>query len=176
MESFTVIYDACLFYPAALRDLLVELARTGMFRARWTTRIHMEWVHALCRDRRDLDRDRLQRVAALINMAVPDCLVSGFESLEDELLDLPDVNDRHVLAAAVHCRAHEIITFNLSDFPEPILRRYGVRATHPDAFVKSLLGLDAEGVCRSIQRIRSRLLNPARSMQDAVNAGNDRQL
>jgi len=33
---------------------------------------------------------------------------------------------------------------------------------------KSLLGLDAEGVCRSIQRIRSRLLNPARSMQEMI--------
>ncbi len=37
MASFTVVYDACLLYPASVRDLVVELARTGLFRAKWTT-------------------------------------------------------------------------------------------------------------------------------------------
>ena len=29
MASFTVVYDACLLYPASIRDLVVELGRTG---------------------------------------------------------------------------------------------------------------------------------------------------
>jgi hypothetical protein len=32
VASFTVVYDACLLYPASVRDLVVELARTGLFR------------------------------------------------------------------------------------------------------------------------------------------------
>jgi hypothetical protein len=40
----TVIYDACVLYPAPLRDLLVRLALAGLFRARWTEEIHREWA------------------------------------------------------------------------------------------------------------------------------------
>ena len=29
MASFTVVYDACLLYPASIRDLAVQLGRTG---------------------------------------------------------------------------------------------------------------------------------------------------
>ena len=37
--AFVVVYDACVLYPASVRDLLIRLARTGLFRARWTERI-----------------------------------------------------------------------------------------------------------------------------------------
>jgi hypothetical protein len=63
-----------------------------------------------------------------MNAGVLDCLVTGFEPLEAGLTSLPDPNDRHVLAAAIHCGAQEIVTFNLRDFPESVLRAYGVQA------------------------------------------------
>lgn len=44
MARFTAVYDACVLYPAPLRDLLVRLANTGLFRARWTEEIHDEWT------------------------------------------------------------------------------------------------------------------------------------
>lgn len=74
-----------------------------------------------------------------MNRAVSDCLVTGFESLEAGLISLPDPDDRHVLAAAIHSGAQEIVTFNLRDFPDAVLRPYGVRAIHPDEFVGHLL-------------------------------------
>jgi predicted nucleic acid-binding protein len=160
VASFTVIYDACLLYPASIRDLVIELARTGQFRAKWTDRIHAEWINAVARSRPELDRARLARVAALMNAAVPDCLVTGFESLEAGLTSLPDPDDRHVLAAAIHSGAQEIVTFNLRDFPAAVLRPYGVRAVHPDEFVEHLLDLNSEIVCEAVRRIRRRLANP----------------
>jgi hypothetical protein len=39
VASFAVIYDACLFYPAPLRDLLLRLAQTRLFQARWSEEI-----------------------------------------------------------------------------------------------------------------------------------------
>lgn len=48
------------------------------------------------------------------NKAVPDCLVTGYEHLIDQL-SLPDPNDRHVMAAAILCGAQEIVTTNLKD-------------------------------------------------------------
>jgi hypothetical protein len=58
MANFTVVYDACVLYPASIRDLVVELARTGLLRAKWTVRIHAEWINAVSRDRPELDRAR----------------------------------------------------------------------------------------------------------------------
>ena len=77
MANFTVVYDACLLYPASIRDLTVELARTGLLRAKWTAPIHVEWIEAVMRQRPELSRVRLERVAELMNSAVPDCLVLG---------------------------------------------------------------------------------------------------
>jgi hypothetical protein len=168
VASFTVVYDACVLYPASVRDLVVELARTGLLRAKWTDRIHAEWINAAIRDRPELDRARLERAAQLMNAGVLDCLVTGFEPLEAGLTSLPDPNDSHVLAAAIHCGAQEIVTFNLRDFPEPVLRAYGVKAIHPDSFVEHLLDLNSEAVIDAVRRIRRRLVNPPRSAEDMI--------
>jgi hypothetical protein len=37
-SPFTVVYEACVLYPAPLRDLLMPLALTGVYRARWFLR------------------------------------------------------------------------------------------------------------------------------------------
>ena len=73
LSRFTVVYDACRLYPAPLRDLLVELATAGLFRAKWTALIHGEWVRNLLRDRPDLGPEQLRRTSDLMNSAVPDC-------------------------------------------------------------------------------------------------------
>jgi len=46
MSNFIVVYDACVLYPAPLRDLLMYLALTDLFRAKWTDTIHEEWIHS----------------------------------------------------------------------------------------------------------------------------------
>jgi hypothetical protein len=84
------------------------------------------------------------------------------------LASLPDPDDRHVLAAAIHCGAQEIVTFNLRDFPEAALGAYGIRAIHPDEFVEHLLDLNPEAVCEAVRRIRRRLVNPPRSVEDMI--------
>lgn len=168
MANFRVVYDACVLYPASVRDLVVELARTGLLRAKWTARIHAEWINAVLRDRPELNRARLERAAQLMNSAVLDCLVTGFEPLEPGLTALPDPDDRHVLAAAIHCGAQEIVTFNLRDFPDTALRPYGIRAIHPDAFVEHLLDLNQEVTCDAIRRIRRRLINPPCSAEELI--------
>ena len=75
------------------------LATTGMFRAKWTARIHDEWISSLLGKRPDLSREALDQVRLLMDAAVPDCLVEGYEALIGSL-DLPDPDDRHVLVRA----------------------------------------------------------------------------
>src|SRR3954467_1188927 len=108
----TALYDANVLYPAPLRDLLVRLATKGLFQARWTARIQEEWISNLLLNRPEITRDQLERTRRLMERAVPGCLVTGYEPLV-ESMNLPDPNDRHVLAAAVCGRADVIVTRNL---------------------------------------------------------------
>ena len=116
MSKFSVIYDACVLYPAPLRDLLMRLALTDLFKAQWTDQIHEERIEALLCEGR-FKRSTLEQVRDLMDEHVRDAKVTNYESLI-ETLTLPDQDDRHVPAAAITCGANAIITFNLKDFPE----------------------------------------------------------
>jgi hypothetical protein len=155
----TAVFDACVLYPAPLRDFLMWLALSGLFRARWTALIHQEWQRNLLKNRPDLEHAQLHRTSALMNQAIPDAMVTGHELLI-EGLELPDAADRHVLAAAIHCKASVIVTFNLKDFPSKTLKSFSVEARHPDAFIGELMDLDCTAVLTAARRHRSTLLNP----------------
>ena len=94
--AFTVVYDANVLYPAPLRDLLIRLAMTGLFRARWTDDILDEVFRNILEDRPELKPEQLERTRELMNLAVRDALIDGHHPLMAEL-DLPDPDDRHVL-------------------------------------------------------------------------------
>ena len=111
-SNFTVVYDACVLYPAPLRDLLMHLALSDLYRARWSEAIHDEWTRNVLLSRPDLAPAQLQRTRQLMNAHVRDCLVTDFEYLIPSL-SLPDLDDRHVVAAAIHSGASLIVTFNL---------------------------------------------------------------
>jgi hypothetical protein len=91
--TFIAVYDANVLYPNTLRDLLIRIAQSGMIQAKWTSEILDEMVTALSRNRPDIPPARLDRLRDLMNAAVRDCLVSGYEPLI-EGLKLPDPGDR----------------------------------------------------------------------------------
>ena len=167
MSNFTVIYDACVLYPAPMRDLLIRLARTRRFRARWTNDIHEEWIAALLRVRTDIEREQLERTAALMNKAVPGALVTGHETLIGDL-ELPDPNDRHVLAAAIRCGAAAIVTTNLKDFPKEQLDKFETPAIHPDDFIMDLADLESELLEILVKEQRASLANPPVGAEEFV--------
>jgi hypothetical protein len=107
-----------------MRDLLLQLAVIDMFRVKWTADIHREWIDALLLHQPHRDRAALEGTRDQMNTATRDCLVTGFHSLIPSL-QLPDPDDRHVLAAAIvgHCDA--IVTQTLRDFPDKALAPSG---------------------------------------------------
>ena len=165
MNNFIVVYDACVLYPAPLRDLLMQLALTDLFQAKWTDTIHDEWMQSVLNNRRDLTIPQLQRTRELMNMNVRDCMVKGYEKLIPSL-SLPDPDDRHVLAAAIRASASTIITYNLKDYPKTITSKYYVVAQHPDEFLTQLLELAPDIVCSAIRKVRQRLRNPPKTVDE----------
>jgi predicted nucleic acid-binding protein len=155
----TVLFDASVLYAAPVRDLLLELALSDLFRAKWTERINDEWISHLLANRPDLTAAQLARTRALMHAHIRDCLVEDYEGLIDTLT-LPDPDDRHVLAAAIKGHADVIVTCNLVDFPAATLARYGITARHPDAFLGDLLDRDRVEVCAAARHVRARLRQP----------------
>lgn len=164
-RGLTVLYDACVFYPNHLRDILMQLATTGLFAAKWTEQIHDEWMHNLRHNRPDIDTEKLETLKQRINQSVPDCLVTDFEHIIPSL-DLPDPDDRHVLAAAIAVNADVLVTVNLKDFPSSVLAQYGIEAQHPDDFIADLLDLKPLRIIQAIQSIQTRLKNPSVSFNE----------
>lgn len=157
---YTAILDACVLYPASLRDLLLSMARDGLYHARWSEEIETEWVRNLLLKRPELDADRLRRTCALMAQAVPDSRVTGWQGVVGGLPDLPDPDDGHVLAAAICGHADAIVTFNLDDFPAEVLAPFGVEAQHPDDFLLNQLDLNPIAALKSIKAMRARWRKP----------------
>jgi hypothetical protein len=165
--AFTVVYDACVLYPAPLRDLLMRLAVARFVRARWTETILDECFRNIVASKPELDPSALVRTRQLMNSAIPDCLVTGYEPLI-AALDLPDPDDRHVLAAAIRCAAQVIVTANLRDFPPKQLEPYDLEAQHPDHFVLGIIDLAPGAVASIVVQQAAALKNPPSSVAELL--------
>jgi hypothetical protein len=158
------VYDANVLYDASIRDLCLWLAVEGAVEARWTEAIHQEWTQHLAANRPDIAPARIQKLRQTIDQAIPDCLVTGYDTVVDQLV-LPDPDDRHVVAAAIACSADLIVTFNGNDFPSSALAPYQIEALSPDDFVNRLITLIPETVCRAAMHHRANLQRPSMTVQ-----------
>jgi PIN domain len=164
MDPTIAVLDACVLYPAPLRDALLEIAIQGLFRPRWTDAIHEEWISHVLQDRPDLNSRMLARTRRLMETAFPDAQVRGYQKHISQVT-LPDAKDRHVLAAAITSNAATIVTFNLKDFPSSALRPLNIEARHPDDFLCGQFAASPDSVCHAIRRLRGRLKRPAMNVE-----------
>lgn len=174
MSKFTVVYDACVLYPAPLRDTLMRLALTDLFKAHWTDRIHEEWVNALLRQGK-FTRQKLERVRDLMDAHAKDAKVTGYEPLIG-MLELPDPDDRHVLAAAIRCNADAIVTFNRKDFPGEALKPYEIDVLHPDDFIYYQVDMAPSVCCSAMSKQRLALNNPKVGVDEFLSTLQQQQL
>lgn len=167
VERYTAVLDACVLYPAPVRDLLLSMAHVGLYHPRWSEDIEAEWVRNVLANRSDLTSAQLARTCALMAAAVPDCLVENYRPMIDSLA-LPDPDDRHVLAAAIVGRADAIVTSNLRDFPQQEMRRHNLVAIHPDDFIADQLELRPLEALSAVKAMRERLKNPLLSCDEFI--------
>lgn len=158
-----LVLDACVLYPASLRDLLIRLSAAGFYRARWSERILNEMIDHL-EVNESHPRIRLERTRSLMNQAINESVIQDYESLTETLV-LPDPDDRHVLAAAIHAGASAIVTFNTKDFPESMLLLYGIHLLKPDELVAEFIWVYPDETLEVIQKQRGDLKRPPYTAQ-----------
>lgn len=142
ISTFTVFIDANVFFGARLRSLVLFMAQSKMFRARWTERVHDEWMRNVA-EKRTIDMSQLEKIRACMDRSVLNCLVTGYEPLEQSF-HLPDPDDRHILAAAVKSGADLILTFNAKDFPKDLVEPLGIEICDPDEFLLDLFNISED--------------------------------
>jgi hypothetical protein len=163
-----ILYDANLLYPFHLRNLLIQLGVNYIVSPRWTDTIHDEWIRNLVASGRQT-RDRLLRTRDLMRRVLPDADVRGYEP-RIASLELPDPDDRHVLAAAIECGAEVILTFNLKHFPADSLAPFGIIARNPDDFLCELHAADAEAIEAVVDAARQNLSKTEPSKAEFIDA------
>jgi hypothetical protein len=138
-----------------------------MYQARWSAKVHEEWVRAVLRDNPGVPMSRLRDLRNAMDEQAQDAVVTDYEGLI-ESLTLPDPDDRHVLAAAIVGHAEIIVTCNLRDFPDHVLDPYNIEAQHPDEFIRHLLDLAPRVVIDAVRRQQLSLLNPPVAMPELL--------
>lgn len=146
-----VVLDACVLVPHPLFDTLLRLADAELLVPLWSSEILHE-VERTLTGKRGLSIAAARRRIGHMNRAFPAALVEGHEHLVASMTN--DPKDRHVLAAAVHAGAQQIVTANLRDFAEPDLRGHGIEAIHPDHFLLDQLEADESTVLRCLAEQR----------------------
>lgn len=91
--------------------------------------------------------------------AFPEACVAGYAALEAGL-ELPDPDDRHVLAAAITTSAQVIVTENLKDFPSKALAPFDIDAISADEFISDAIELDPLAAVAALRKMRARFKNP----------------
>jgi predicted nucleic acid-binding protein len=140
-NQYIALLDTCVLAPMPLCDTLLRLAEDPAFYIpRWTDDILRELRSTLLR-MGYTERQAGRRITAM-ETAFEDAKVTGYECLVAAMTN--DPKDRHVLAAAVRCGAHAIITDNVRHFPPASLRPYDVGVMTPDDFLVHQFHLNEE--------------------------------
>jgi predicted nucleic acid-binding protein len=159
MTASIALLDANVLYAAQLRDLLLQLAFVGLFQPRWSAEIEAEWTGNLLLNRPEL-ATQIPATLAMMRSAMPDALVTNYNTDRIAGLSLPDPGDRHVVAAALAGGADVIVTFNLKHFPTETLTPLGLEVYHPDAFLQTMTDAEPLIVLSAVRAILGRLNRP----------------
>ena len=173
-NRFTVVVDACVLVPPLTRNLLLSLAEAELFRLRWTANILDEMERGATRDLVRLERDNPAAAAKearqKMERAFPEALIEGHEPLLGTIAGLPDENDDHVIAAALHVGAAQIVTDNLRHFPDHLLAPLMLEARSADDFIADTIDLpnDLSTAVVAIRELRNRLKRPALTAKELL--------
>lgn len=157
---YTAVLDTNVIYPVIIRDLLFWFAYKDLYTPKWSEHIFDEWKRVI------IEKGNKEEIANLriekANFAFPDAMVKNYKALIKQL-DLPDDNDRHVLAAAIKTNADIIVTNNLKDFPVEYLKSFSLSAKTADDFLSDIIDLYQD---QAIDAFKEMVLNKKNPKMD----------
>lgn len=165
-NRFTAFLDACVLAPAGHRDLILCLAEDKFFRPRWSGKVLEETeatIEKLILRRYPEHKSAKKKAGHVIETmceAFPEACVSDDYQALERACELPDPNDKHVLAAAIHCRASTLVTDNQKDFPAHITERFNIQVRTADQFIADEIDLDVIKAVETVRRMRGMLRRP----------------
>lgn len=154
---FTVVLDTNVVYPVIMRDILLWFAHYDLYTPKWSEHIFDEWKKVMM-EKGVTEEDANKRIAKA-SLAFPDALVQNYKSLINHL-ELPDADDRHVLAAAIKTNANLIVTNNIKDFPEEYLQSFSISAKTADDFLTDIIDLNQEQAIAAFKEMVLNKKNP----------------
>jgi hypothetical protein len=174
-EPPIAVFDACILYPFHVRNIVVQAAVDRVVDARWTDAIHDEWIRNLAANTPAIPIVRLENARRLMNEAVPTAMVQGHEGYI-ATVNLPDPDDRHVVAAGIAGGASTIVTWNVRHFPLKELKKFGLRRESPDAFLAGLYDQAPDLMIGSLANARRNLAKTRVSASDFIAILNNQRL
>jgi predicted nucleic acid-binding protein len=179
---FSAVLDTSVLVPSVTRDVLLEVASCGVYRPVWSDLILAELttaVDGILEDKGVPQAERgayLKRLMSAMHAAFPDARVEVSPALI-RAMDSPDLDDRHVIAAAVVGRADVIVTADNQGFPRNRLPA-ALLAQTPDIFLTYSIDLHPAAVTRAVANVAGRTgrHGPRRSLADLINMLEQREL
>jgi len=154
---FTAVLDTNVVYPVIIRDILLWFGHYDLYTPKWSEHIFEEWKNVMLA--KGVEAAEAENRIKKVNLAFPDALVQNYKGLIDKL-ELPDVDDRHVLAAAIKVNANLIVTNNIKDFPEQYLQSFGLSAKTADDFLTDIIDLNQEQAIAAYKEMVLNKKNP----------------
>jgi hypothetical protein len=149
MSTTGVILDACVLANFSVCDTLIRLAEPpSLYEPRWSAEILVETCRVLESKLHWPSRLSAHFKSELLRN-FPDSMVEGYESLTSQMPN--QSKDRHVLAAAYRSGSPLILTFSLRDFHPDHTLPLGIRAIHPQRFLRLLLEQDEAAVLATLR-------------------------
>jgi predicted nucleic acid-binding protein len=161
---FVAFLDACVLYPACLRDVLLTVAEAGICQIRWSDEVLGEMERNIAK--RTTAQSVKEAAAGAkytrneMERMFPEAMVprASYDRLIPVMTN--DAKDRHVLAAAVAARADVLVTFNTRHFRSEACQPYIVDVQDPDTFLMHQFELDPDGFLNGLQFLAEQRSRP----------------
>ena len=161
------VLDSNLFFSVWRIDPLLTFAENELYTPVWSDTIMCEVREHLAEVWKYAPSQSIHYYLDEINRAYPDAIVRGWERLLEDI-HLPDIDDRHVLAAAIEASSPIIVTENLKHFPEIELSRYGIVAESSDMFLTARFDDDPESAYEAVNRLVGTKQHPPRTIGEEI--------
>jgi hypothetical protein len=169
---FAALLDTSVLWPSVQRDFLLSLAIEGLYRPLWSSAILDELryheAQKLIRHGHDqaTAEQKAQRLVGQMSSAFNDAVVANWEGLEGTF-GLPDVDDEHVVAAALVGGADVIVTSNVKDFPPQQIPK-SLTVISPAQFAADTVSVSPDVAHQAVIAMSSRFIRPSSTADEIL--------